>query len=88
MKEWVIAILIIALIGLAVANVDKIEQALHPGQTQVAGMWIDNSEIEKYDFGGGMKAIDARINGDTYCKNCDKINPGYARICRYCGQYI
>ena len=84
MKEWIIAILIIALIVLAVANHDKIEQAFHPGQTQVAGMWIDNSEIEKYDF----KSATAELNGDTYCKNCKKFIEGKVRICTYCGQYI
>ena len=27
-----------------------IEQAIHQGQTKIAGMWVDNEEIAKYDF--------------------------------------
>ena len=30
----------------------------------------------------------AQWNGDTYCKKCEKVNPGKVRICTYCGQYI
>lgn len=32
--------------------------------------------------------MDAKLYGDTYCKKCEKVNPGKVRICTYCGQYI
>jgi uncharacterized lipoprotein len=35
-----------------------------------------------------MKKNQARRNGDTYCKRCDKFIEGKVEICIYCGQYI
>ena len=35
----------------AISGVYKgIEQAIHQGQTKIAGMWVDNEELAKYDF--------------------------------------
>ncbi len=56
----------------------------HKGQVQIAGVWVDKSEVEKYDF----KGLEADWNGDTYCRKCDKYIEGKVRICPYCGQYI
>jgi hypothetical protein len=30
----------------------------------------------------------ADMNGDSYCKKCDKAIAGKVRICTYCGQYL
>lgn len=89
MKQVIIAVVIIALVVLAIANVDKIEQLFHPGETKIAGMWVDNAGMAKYNFGGSSaKKLEAEMKGDTYCTKCDKVNPGRVRICTYCGQYI
>lgn len=32
--------------------------------------------------------MQAEMNGDTYCANCDKFIAGTVRICPYCGQYV
>lgn len=36
----------------------------------------------------GMREAEAEMNGDTYCKDCEKFIEGKVRICPYCGQYI
>lgn len=30
----------------------------------------------------------AALNGDSYCKTCDKAIEGKVRICSYCGKYL
>ena len=30
----------------------------------------------------------ADMNGDSYCKACDKAIEGKVRICSYCGKYL
>lgn len=50
---------------------------------------FENVDREKVD-----KILDdwhksqARENGDTYCKDCEKFIEGKVRICPYCGKYI
>ena len=56
----------------------------HKGQVQIAGVWVDEKNLEKYDFKGN----EAALKGDSYCKKCDKFIEGKVRICPYCGQYI
>ena len=58
----------------------------HKGQKQIAGVWVNEENLGKYNF--NMDEYEANANGDTYCKNCEKINPGKVRICKYCGKYI
>ena len=58
----------------------------HKGQVQIAGVWVNEENTKKYNF--NMDKYQAEANGDTYCKNCEKINPGKVRICKYCGKYI
>lgn len=90
MRDALIAFLIIALIvgGIFFFSSDSFEKMTHPGQTKVLGGWVDNEEIAKYDFSGGMKAIEAEMNGDTYCSKCKKLMEGKKRICTFCGEYI
>ena len=89
MKQVIIAVVVIALVVLAIANVEKIEQLFHPGETKVAGMWVDREGVDKISkqITGG-KGHEAFLKGDTYCRNCDKFIEGRVRICTYCGQYI
>lgn len=42
----------------------------------------DTSHIKSYE------ETQAQKRGDTYCKKCQKVNPGKVRICTYCGKYI
>ena len=58
----------------------------HKGQVQIAGVWVSEENLGKYNF--NMDEYEANANGDTYCKNCGKINPGKVRICQYCGKYV
>lgn len=90
MKDVLIAIVVLALIvgGIFFYTSGRLEEMMHPGQTKALRMWIDNEKLDKYDFGGGAKAIDAAIKGDTYCEKCDKYMEGRVRICKFCGQYI
>lgn len=83
MKRALVVTLIIALMIL-LCGCEAIEQAMHPGQSKIAGMWVDDSEVAKFDYKSPM----AEMNGDTYCKKCDKYIAGRVRICPYCGQYI
>lgn len=55
MKNVLIAIVVLALLVGAVFffDSDVIENATHSGQTKVAGVWVDEDEIAKYDFGFG-----------------------------------
>lgn len=45
---------------------------------------VDQDAVEEYNF----DRIQADMNGDTYCSNCDKFIEGKVRICPYCGQYV
>lgn len=83
----VLMIVFVSIAVLVLTGCSTIEQWTHPDQTKVAGIWVDNAEIAKFDI-ESPASIDARINGDTYCKKCKKVNPGSVRICQYCGQYI
>lgn len=85
MKKIMVLIALLMVVAMLV-GCSSIVQALHPGQTKVAGVWVDNSAMDKYDF--SMNSIEAEMKGDTYCKKCDKVNPGRVRICTYCGKYI
>jgi hypothetical protein len=40
------------------------------------------------ELSDSFKITQASLQGDTYCKKCEKVNPGRVRICTYCGQYI
>ena len=86
MKKLVAVVLLVAMLAM-LSGCSAIEQAMHPGQTKVLGGWVDDSAIKKYNFPSSA-SIDAEIKGDTYCEKCKKVNPGKARICKYCGQYI
>lgn len=37
-----------------------IEKAIHKGQTQIAGMWVDTAEVAKYDF-----SVDVTVDEDS-----------------------
>ena len=82
-------LMLVAVIALCVmmTGCDSIVKAMHPGEVQVAGAWVKQSEVDKYNF-KSMSSIEAEIKGDTYCEKCEKVNPGKVRICKYCGQYI
>ena len=58
----------------------------HKGQVQIAGVWVSEENVSRHNF--NMDEYEANANGDTYCANCGKINPGKVRICKYCGKYI
>ena len=79
MKRIMCALALLFIIVLLCCGCDS-----HKGQVQIAGVWIDEKNLEKYDF----KSLEARDNGDTYCKACDKFIEGKVRICPYCGKYI
>ena len=81
MKKVVLLLLIVALL---LSGCESIEQAMHPGKSKIAGVWVDNANLSKYDFNG----ITAETNGDTYCYKCKKFTEGKVRICPHCGQYI
>lgn len=84
MKDVLIAIVVLALIvgGIFFCTSGRLEEMMHPGKTKALGVWIDDEEIAKYDFGG------VSLYGDTYCKKCKKYMEGKKRICTFCGQYI
>lgn len=83
MKNVLIAIVVLALLVGAVFlfDSDMMEDAAHPGKTNVAGAWVDDDEIAKYNFNFAGSE-------DTYCKKCKKYMEGKKRICTFCGQYI
>ena len=84
MRRMLVLLALIAAVALLLSGCDSIERAMHPGQTQIAGVWVDQSKVDAYDFKGAQ----ATLHGDTYCKNCGKFSAGKVRICPYCGQYI
>ena len=84
MKKGMLVIVMLGLVIALCSGCAAIEQAMHPGQTSIAGVWVDNEAVNEYNFTG----VEAEMKGDTYCEKCDKVNPGRARICKYCGQYI
>ena len=90
MKQVIVAVIVVALIVgvLEFFGSETFEKWSHPGQKKIAGVWVEDKDLPKYDFGGGAKEVQANINGDTYCKKCDKFAEGKVRICPYCGQYI
>jgi hypothetical protein len=90
MKDLLIGLIVVALIvgGIVFFTSDTFADLTHPGQKKIAGVWVEDKNLAKYDFGGGAKEVQANINGDTYCKKCDKFAEGKVRICPYCGQYI
>lgn len=47
---------------------------------------VDREEVERRSE--SLDRMQAEMNGDTYCSNCDKFIEGKVRICPYCGQYV
>ena len=86
MKKF-IAVVLLGAVLLSLSGCASIEQMMHPGQSKIAGVWVNNDEVNKYNFKSST-SIEAEIKGDTYCEKCKKVNPGKVRICKYCGQYI
>ena len=86
MKKIVALVVLVALIAL-LTGCTSIENAMHPGETKVAGVWVKDSEMAKFDFKIDKSMI-ADSKGDSYCEKCDKYIAGKVRICTYCGQYI
>lgn len=86
MKKVIALVALVALVSM-LSGCASIQKAMHPGEVQVAGVWVKQSEVDKFNF-KSMSSIEAEIKGDTYCEKCKKVNPGKARICKYCGQYI
>lgn len=84
MKKVLSFILFAIVLLLLLSGCESIERMLHPNQTKVATIWVDNDEIAKYNF----KGAESNFNGDTYCQKCDKFIEGKVRICPYCGQYV
>lgn len=82
-KNVIVGVVIVAcLIGVLVffairdMSADKIDLFSNVDQDAV------EEHIENFD------RIQADMNGDTYCSNCDKFIEGKVRICPYCGQYV
>lgn len=50
------------LTGIVESIYNGIDRAIHTGQTKIAGKWIDNSEIAKYDFDFDM---DIDVSGEV-----------------------
>ena len=90
MKQAIIGIIVAALIIAALEFFcsETFEKMMHPGQVKSLGVWVDQAAIDKYDFGGGVEAIEAELNGDTYCTKCNKITEGKVRVCSHCGKYV
>ena len=86
MKKIIALVALVAMVA-ALSGCASIQKAMHPGEVQIAGVWVKQSNVDKYNF-GSMAGIEAEIKGDTYCESCKKVNPGKVRICKYCGQYI
>lgn len=90
--KYVIAgiVAVVCLIGVlsffGVFNREKTpEQIISDAFENVDRDHVDSIEI----FTDGMPPdMQADINGDTYCSNCDKFIEGKVRICPYCGQYV
>ena len=47
---------------------------------------VDRDHVDRIKI--GLDSMQAEMNGDTYCANCDKFIAGTVRICPYCGQYV
>ena len=47
---------------------------------------VDRDHVDRIKI--GLDSMQAEMNGDTYCANCDKFIEGKVRICPYCGQYV
>lgn len=86
MKKLAAIVLLVALLVM-LSGCSTIEQAMHPGESKIAGVWVKDSEVAKFNLKSSA-SIEAEIKGDTYCEKCKKVNPGKVRICKYCGQYI
>lgn len=52
---------------------EGIERMFHQGQTKIAGVWVDQEEVAKYDFGLITEAIDTS-------ETTDEITSAYAEI--------
>ena len=88
MKDTIIALIVVAVIvaGVALYVNGSQDAVLHPGQTKVAGVWIDNERIDKFNF--DPDKYEAQRRGDTYCNKCGKITEGKVRVCSHCGKYV
>ena len=86
MKKILMMLLLLAVCAM-LSGCASIQKAMHPGEVQVAGVWVKQSEVDKFDFGVDKNMI-ANSKGDSYCKKCDKYIEGKVRICTYCGQYL
>ena len=56
---------------------EGIEQMIHQGQTKIAGMWVDNEEIAKYDF-----SVDVNVDEEGAA---NKLSEGIANITKNIG---
>lgn len=84
MKKLIAILLLVVALVLVLYYYEDIEQMFHPGQSKIAGIWVNDADVAKYDFNSPYAAM----NGDTYCKKCKKYIEGRVRICTFCGQYI
>ena len=76
---------VVALVVL-VAMVLMMSGCAPKGKVKIAGVWVDQSGVDKMK--NAINNAQARDNGDTYCKRCDKFMEGRVKICKYCGKYI
>ena len=79
-------IAIVMLVALALCLVGCVPQAYYDYQR----LHQPNEEYVA-ELRAGIRSDTERMadmNGDSYCKKCDKAIPSKVRICTYCGQYI
>lgn len=61
----------------------------HEGQVQIGGVWVDEEGVDRVKDGfEAYNQLEAKSNGNSYCKDCGKYIEGTVSICPYCGQYI
>lgn len=82
----VLSILLLAFVLFALTGCSSIEQMFHPGQSKIAGVWVNDAGVKK--FTDSFNKEEAKSKGDTYCSKCGKFIEGKVRICPYCGKYI
>ena len=89
----VLSILLLAFVLFALTGCSSIEQMFHPGQSKIAGVWVNDAGVWVNDAGvkkftDSFNKEEAKSKGDTYCSKCGKFIEGKVRICPYCGKYI
>lgn len=85
MKKVVLCVLAVVML-LALTGCESIEKMFHPGQSKIAGVWVNDANVQKWT--DEYNKLEAEDNGDTYCSKCKKFIEGKVRICPHCGKYI